>query len=103
MAKKNSKKIEKTEEKNVKVEDMEVDFPRGGESSLTPMEYRDITEQVNKDLFEQKEESNDKNKKKKRKSVVEENVTGSKKQKTDNTIRLLNYKVIYNLNEIKEF
>jgi len=92
MAKKNSKKHEKTEEKNVKVEEMDVDFPRGGESSLTPMEYRDITEQVNKDLFEQKEESKDKSKKKKRKSDVEENVTESKKQKIDNTIRLLNYK-----------
>jgi len=95
MAKKNAKKIENREEKKTNLEEMEVDFPRGGESSLTPMEYRDITEQVNKDLFEQKEESIDKKKKKKRKSVDEDSTSENKKQKLDNTIRLLNFKVSY--------
>jgi rRNA biogenesis protein RRP5 len=92
MAKKNAKKIENREEKKTNLEEMEVDFPRGGESSLTPMEYRDITEQVNKDLFEQKEESIDKKKKKKRKSIDEDSTSENKKQKLDNTIRLLNFK-----------
>jgi len=95
MAKKNNIKVENNEDKKVKTEEMEVDFPRGGESSLTPMEYRDITEQVNKDLFEQKEESVDKSKKKKRRSNVDDSITETKKQKLDNSIRLLNFKVKY--------
>ncbi|TPX58764.1 hypothetical protein SpCBS45565_g07918 [Spizellomyces sp. 'palustris'] len=64
-------------------------FPRGGASALTPLEYRDVTDQARKDiLFEQTETQEKPKQKKKRRRGEDESHNGeleSKKSRMDDT------------------
>ncbi|OZJ06201.1 hypothetical protein BZG36_00854, partial [Bifiguratus adelaidae] len=72
----------------------EVNFPRGGGSSLTPLEYRDTVKEAERELFstqgagtepakkKRKKDKQDKGEKKHKKSKVEEDDSGDPKHKS---------------------